>query len=65
MLTYENAETMKEDYLLEMVNKTQITDQTYQYQYKELQDAYWKVQKEVQDWYNFGIIRLDCRTFKK
>ena len=36
LLTYENSETMKEDYLLEMVNKTQITDQTYQYQYKEL-----------------------------
>ena len=45
LLTYENAETMKEDYLLEMVKKTQITDHTYQFQYKELQDAYWKVQK--------------------
>ena len=29
MLTFENAETMKDDHLMEMVNKTQITDNTY------------------------------------
>ena len=33
LLTYENAEAMKDDYLLEMVHKTQITDHTYQFQY--------------------------------
>ena len=65
MLTFENAETMKDDYLMDMVEKTQITDHTYQFQYKELQEAYWKVQREVQDWYNFGLIRLDCKMFKQ
>lgn len=51
--------------LLELVEKTEITDNTYLCQYNELQNAYWKVQMEVHDYYNFGIVRLDCREFKK
>ena len=44
---------------------TEITDMTYTNQYEELNTAYWKVQLEVEDYYNFGLVRLDCREFKK
>lgn len=28
-------------------------------------NAYWAVQKEVCDTYNFGLVLLDCRKFKE
>ena len=61
-----NAEIeVQNERLRELVNKTEITDMTYTSQYEELQDAYWKVQLDVEDFYNFGLVRLDCREFKK
>lgn len=60
------AEQKKQDLALkEMVDRIEITDQTYLCQYKELETAYWKVQMEVQDEYNFGLIKLNCRKFKE
>ncbi len=45
----------------DMVERIEIADHTYLLQYKELETAYWKVQMEVQNFYNFGLIKLDCR----
>jgi len=50
---------------MEMIERTEIKEQVYLYRYEELENAYWKVQREVQDYYNFGLIRLDCRHFKR
>lgn len=65
MLNFDNNEALQDDQLILMIHKTEITDHTYQFQYKELEEAYWNVQEAVEDWYNFGIIKLDCRKFKQ
>ena len=43
MLNFENPDTMQDDYLIMMINKTEITDLSYEFQYNELQDAFWNV----------------------
>ena len=64
MLGFENPEVLKDDYLVQMIEKTEITEASYEYQYTELQNAYWNVQLHILDTYNLGLVRLDCRKLK-
>ena len=47
------------------VRRTEIDENTYERFYLQLQDAYWAVQGEVSDKYNYGLVVLDCTKFKK
>lgn len=49
MLSFDAQETIRDDQLLKLIEKTDITDHTYRAQYNELEEAYWGVQREVHD----------------
>jgi len=47
------------------VRKTEIDEKTYEKFYSRMKDAYWQVQADVSDKYNYGLVVLDCKKFKK
>jgi hypothetical protein len=47
------------------IRKVTIDQSTYRNKYNDLIDSYWKCQNEVSEQYNFGLVTLDCRKFKK
>ena len=47
------------------IRRIEIDPQTYKENYEKMYNAYWAVQKEVSDYYNYGLVLLDCRKFKE
>jgi len=54
------AEDKKND-----ISKVEITQEVYFHKFNEIRNAYWQVQLEVHDEYNFGLTLLDCKHFKQ
>jgi len=61
----EEAEFKMEEKLIEQAQETEISENVYERKYKEIDNAYWEVQKSIQDEIDFGIIILDLSNFKR
>lgn len=44
--------------------KVKLTDDCYAKKLKELNHAFWAIQTDVQDEYDFGLVQMDCRAAK-
>ena len=52
------------DRLRKLVQLQPINEKQYKVKYEELKKAFWMAQEKIQDEYDFGMIKLDCRKFK-
>lgn len=59
------AETEDKDKSNDAYRKIDITDQVYIEEFKTLRKAYWGVQTSIIGIQDFGLIKLDCVSFKK
>ncbi len=50
---------------LEAYKDVEVSERVFMNTFQELRDAYWNVLLEIDSEYDYGIIVLDCQTFKK
>lgn len=51
--------------MLEQAQDMEISEDIYERKYKEIDNAYWEVQRSIHNEIDFGIIILDLSTFKR